>query len=129
MSYKGESHHVWWLLASSLLSSTDGLPASSVPKAPRILTVSGIISPAVLTGRWLGCHYPYFILHLLGAGGEHTFHSTHLGVRDSLKGSFLSFHHVGPGDQIQILDPGVERISLLNHLTGSHDPHFIGDKN
>lgn len=110
-------------------SSAGGVPVSLVPKALRILTISGTISPAVLTGRWLGCHYPHFILHLLGAGGEHTFHSTHLGVRDSLKGSFLSFHHMGPGDQIQILDSGVKCLSLLNHLTGSHDPHFIGDKN
>lgn len=99
-----------------------------VPKALHILMATGAISTAVLTGRWLGCHYPDFILRLLGAGGEHTFHSTHLGVRDSLKEPFLSFHRVGPGDQIQILEPGVKCLSLLNNLTGSYDSHFIGDK-
>ena len=129
MSYQGKSHHTWWLLASPLLSATYGLPASLVPKALRILMVTGAISTAVLAGSWLGCHYPDFVLRLLGAGGAHTFLSTHLGVRDSLKEPFLSFHHVGPGDQIQVLDPGVKCLSLLNHLTGSHDPHFIGDKN
>lgn len=38
--------------------------------------------------------------------------------------SFFPFHHVGPGEQTQVMRLGSERHSPWNHVTSLLTPHF-----